>query len=180
MAQWNGNYTQNQQITVSPWTSTFDLMIRVPPHLLSQQMNSTEPCGVHRKNMWKTQSKQHAKKLTANGYPVHLLDRSCARATKRGKEEKKKNVEKEKKKTPALTLNIPFVIDQINHQIERTRAKHDVPAGVLNPRGKTINDLVKRPARNSSGKTWQQQDLRSTKPVPAIEDRLLATCSSCG
>ena len=59
MAQWNGNYTRNQQIKASPWTS--DLIIRVPPNLLSQQMNSTEACGVHRKNMWKTQSKQHAK-----------------------------------------------------------------------------------------------------------------------
>ena len=96
------------------------------------------------------------KKLTANGYPAHVLDRSYARVTKRGKEEKKKNDGKVKKKTPALTLKIPFVSDQINHQMQRTLAKHDVPARVVNPRGKTINDLVKCPARNGSVTCMQQ------------------------
>ena len=91
-------------------------------------------------------------RLTANGYPAHVLDRSYSCATKRGKEEKKKKDGKEKKKTPALTLRIPFVSDQINHQIQRTLAKHDVPARVVNPRGKTIDDLVKCPARNGSVK----------------------------
>ena len=90
------------------------------------------------------------KKLTANGYPAYVLDRSYARVTKRGKEETKKNDGKVKKKTPVLTLKIPFVSDQINHQIQRTLAKHDVPARVVKPRGKTINDLVKCPARNGS------------------------------
>ena len=140
MAQWNGNYTRNQQIKASPWT--IDLIIRVPPNLLSQQMNSSEPCGVHPKNMWKTQCKEPAKKLTANGYPAHVLDRNYARQTKRGNEEKKKNDGKVKK-TPVVTLKIPFVSDQINHQIQRTLTKHDVPARVVNPRGKTINNLVK-------------------------------------
>ena len=60
------------------------------------------------------------KKLTANGNPAHV-----------------------KKKTPAVTLKIPFVSDQINHKIQRTLAKHDVPARVVNPRGKTINNLIK-------------------------------------
>ena len=63
--------------------------------------------------MWKTQYKQHAKKLTANFYPAHVLDRSYARVTKRGKEEKKKNDGKMKKKTTAVILKIPFVSDQI-------------------------------------------------------------------
>ena len=48
-----------------------------------------------------------------------------------------------KKKTPAVTLKIPFASDQINYQIQRTLTKHDVPARVVNPRGKTINNLVK-------------------------------------
>ena len=143
-------------------------------------MNSTEPCGVHRKNMWKTQSKQHAKKLTANGYPAHVLDRSYPRVTKRGKEEKKKNDGKVKKKTPALTLKIPFVSDQINHQIQRTLAKHDVPARIVNPRGKTINDLVKCPARNGSVKTCNSKICA----VPSLCQRsnvvYIATCSLCG
>ena len=43
---------------------------------------------------------------------------------------KKKNDGKEKKKTLTLTLKIPLVSDQINLQIQRTLAKHDVPAGV--------------------------------------------------
>ena len=43
-------YTQNRQIKASDWT--FNLIIRVPPNLLSQQMNSTKFCGVHRKNMF--------------------------------------------------------------------------------------------------------------------------------
>ena len=51
MVQWNGNYTRNQQIKASPWT--IDLIIRVPPNLVSKQTNSTETCGVHRKNMGK-------------------------------------------------------------------------------------------------------------------------------
>ena len=117
------------------------------------------------------------KKLTANGYPAHVLDRSYARVTKRGKEEKK-NDEKVKKNTPALTLKIPFVSDQINNQIQRTLAKHDVPARVVNPRGKTINDLVKCPARNSSVKTckiWAAPSLCQRSNVVYI-----ATCSLCG
>ena len=84
------------------------------------------------------------KKLTANGYPAHVLDRSYARATKRGKEEKKKNDGKEKKKTPALTLKIPFVSDQINHQIQRTLAKRNVPARVVKAKRLTTSSSVQQ------------------------------------
>ena len=38
------------------------------------------------------------KKLTANGYPAHVLDRSYARVTKRGKEERRRMMEKWRKR----------------------------------------------------------------------------------
>ena len=120
------------------------------------------------------------KKLTANGTPAHVLDRSYARVTKRGKEEKKKNDGKVKKKTPALTLKIPFVSDQINHQIQRTLAKHDVPARVVNPRGKTINDLVKCPARNGSVKTCNSKICAAPSLCQRSNVVYIATCSLCG
>ena len=99
MAQWTGNYTRNQQIKASPWT--IDLIIRVPPNLLSQQMNSTEPCGVHRKNMWKTQCKQHAKTNS------EWLPSACARSqlcpcNEKGKGGKEKEWWKSEEKDPYL------------------------------------------------------------------------------
>ena len=120
------------------------------------------------------------KKLTANGYPAHVLNRSYASVTKKGKEEKKKNDGKGKKKTPALTLKIPFVSDQINHQIQRTLAKHDVPARVVNPRGKTIIHLVKCPARNSSGKTCNSKICAAPSLCQQSNMVYIATCSLCG
>ena len=108
-----------------------------------------------------------------------MLDRSYVSATKRGKDEKKKNDGKEKKKTPALTLKITFVSDQINHQYQRTLGKHDVP-GVVNPRGKTINDLVKCPARNSSVKTCNSKICAAPSLCQQSNVVYIATCSLCG
>ena len=83
---------------------------------------------------------------------AHMLDCSYARATKRGKEEKrKKNDGKKDEKDLCLDSENPFVSDIINQQIQRTLAKHDIPCG------KTFNDLVKCPARNGSGITCNRK-----------------------
>ena len=80
--------------------------------------------------------------------------------------------------TPVFTLKVPFVSDQLNHQIRRTLARHDISARLVNPRGKTIKDLARRPDSRSS-----KQCQSKTCPAPAICQRnnvvYLATCDLC-
>ena len=44
---------------------------------------------------------------------------------------------------PKVTLRVPFVSEQFNHQIRWTLAKHDIPARLVNPWGRTIRDLTR-------------------------------------
>ena len=75
-------------------------------------------------------------KLIRNGYPRSVLNAN---------QKRKVNRETGMASTPMFTLKIPFISDKLNHQIRRTLAKHDIPARLVNPRGKTIRDLTRHP-----------------------------------
>ena len=76
-----------------------------------------------------------------------------------------------------LTFRIPFVSDQLNHQIRLTRAlaKHDIPARLVNPRGRTIRDLTRLPDA-----TPDKICHSKSCPAPGICQQSNATCILCG
>ena len=105
-------------------------------------------------------------KLSRNGYPKKWL---TAKKQRRKKKDKTK---------PSFTLRIPFVSDQLNHQIKRTLKRHGIPARLVNPRGQTIKDLTK-PRKAKTTKKCSSK----LCPAPDICHRsnvvYLATCTLC-
>ena len=83
-------------------------------------------------------------KLSRNGYPKKWL---TAKKQRRKKKDKTK---------PSFTLRIPFVSDQLNHQIKRTLRRHGIPARLVNPRGQTIKDLTKPRKAKTTKKMFKQ------------------------
>ena len=91
---------------------------------------------------------------------------------------KKQRRKKKDKTKPSFTLRIPFVSDQLNHQIKRILRRHGIPARLVNPRGQTIKDLTK-PRKAKTTKRCSSK----LCPVPEICHRsnvvYLATCTLC-
>ena len=100
------------------------------------------------------------------------------RDRKGGRGKKKKNTSK-RRTTPSLTLKIPFISDQLNRQIKQILAKHDIPARLVNPRGKTISDLA---TKHLEKQTHTCHSKSCFAPGLCHHSNVvhLATCTICG
>ena len=86
-------------------------------------------------------------KLSRNGYPKKWL---TAKKQRRKKKDKTK---------PSFTLWIPFVSDQLNHQIKRILRRASIPARLVNPRGQTIK-ISQNQERQKQQKNVQANSVR--------------------
>ena len=101
---------------------------------------------------------------------------ACDAKRKGGKEAQAEKWWKCEQKPLALTQKIPFVAEKINHQDQRTPAKHDIHAlVVINPRGKrlTISLSVQQERALEKHPAARSAQHQAIDPVSSILSRAL-------
>ena len=108
-------------------------------------------------------------KLVNNGYPVEWCrDRNLA------------TIKKKPPPTPTctrLTMKIPFVSDSFNQKVTGLLRKHNIPAKLVNERGRSLKEIVK-PKRQSKT-TCKCKDCPAKGFCQKSNVVYAATCSIC-
>ena len=106
-------------------------------------------------------------KLTRNNYPPNWTNPHTRRRLK-----------KKSHRPTTFTFNIPYINDKFDASVKHILTKHNIPARLTNSRGRTVRQLARRAANNSS--TCQSKAC----PAPGTCQRssviYKATCKICG